>query len=97
MVYWRGKHWDGRSGSSGINHGHAGTVQGIGCTVPVHAVTEMERRIERIEGEVMEERNIFPLETRGSRTFQHARSVQQMTWQVRNLASELAQIILEMW
>ena len=54
MVYWRGKHWDGRSGSSEINQGHADTVQGIGRTVPLHAVTEME---ERIEGEVMEERN----------------------------------------
>jgi len=57
VVYWRGKHWDGPSGSSGIsgiNQGHADTVQGIGRTVPVHAVTEIERRI---EGEVMEERN----------------------------------------
>ena len=78
---------DGRSGNSGINQGHADTVT-------VHAMTEMERRI---EGEVMEERNIFPLETRSSRTFQDARSVQQMTWQVRDSASELAQIILEMW
>ena len=60
MIYWRSKHWDGCSGSSGINQGHADTVQGIGRTVPVHAVTEMEERIERIEGEVMKERNIFP-------------------------------------
>jgi len=52
-------HWHGCSGSSGINQGHADTVQGIGRTVPVDAVTEMEERIERIEGEVMEERNIF--------------------------------------
>jgi hypothetical protein len=57
----------------------------------------MERRIERIEGEFEEERNMFPLETRSSRTFQDARSAQQMTWQVRNSASELPQIILEMW
>ena len=41
--------------NTGINQGHADTVQGIGRTVPVHTVTEME---ERIEGEVMEERNI---------------------------------------
>jgi len=40
---------------------------------------------------------MFPLETRSSRTFQDARSAQQMTWQVRNSASELPQIILEMW
>ena len=57
MVYWRGKHWDGRNGSSGINQGHADTVQGIGRTVPVQAVMEMEERIERIEGEVLEECN----------------------------------------
>jgi hypothetical protein len=81
VIYWRSKHWDGCSGSSGVNQGHADTVQSIERTVPVHAVTEME---ERIEGEVMEERNIFPLETRSSRTFQDARSVQQMTWQIRD-------------
>ena len=54
MIYWRSKHGDGCSGSSGINQGHTDIVQGIGRTVPVHAVTEMEGRI---EGEVMEERN----------------------------------------
>ena len=66
MIYWRSKHWDGYSGSSGINQGHADTVQGIGRTVPVHAVTEIEERIERIQGEVMEEGNISPSKQRGS-------------------------------
>ena len=42
VVYWRGKHWDGCSGSSGINQGHADTVQGLGRTVPVRAVSKME-------------------------------------------------------
>ena len=79
-------------------------ISGIGRTVPVHAVTEME---ERIEDEVMEERKIFPPrnaqfedfpgcaqcatdDVASSRFFQNVRSAQQMTCQVRNSASELA-------
>ena len=82
MVYWRGKHWDCCSGSSGINQGHADTVQGIGRTVPVHAVTEMEERIERIEGEVMEERNMPPSK-RAVRECSRMRAVKVLVWNSR--------------
>jgi hypothetical protein len=61
-----------------MNQGHADTVQGIGRTVPVHAVTEME---ERIEGEVMEERNIFQQLDRNSfpKNTSYGRMIKQVT------------------